>query len=149
MSNDDEVEALCAGVGWVRPSRRARIVNSTPRIGQCYWIDFPHDAYPPEFVGEHPGVVVRAARRLDDTCIVVPLSSTVQASAPHIHQLARNPNPRNPGITTWAVCDHLYTIHVARLRPFSTRWKNVYPKVDQGDLHAIYQAIKSAMPLIP
>ena len=32
----------------------------------------PHDHYPPEFVREHQGIVVRAARQLRDTCIVVP-----------------------------------------------------------------------------
>jgi mRNA interferase MazF len=146
---EEDIEAVCAGIGWIAPSRRNRIVTATPRVGQCYWVDYPHDAYPPEFVGPHPAVVVRAARRLDDTCIVVPLTSTPQITAPHIHQLGRNPNPREPSLTTWAVCDHLYTIHLARLRPFSNKWTKVYPRVDSADLTAIFQAIKNAMPLLP
>lgn len=84
--SDDEIRAA----GWVRISRRDRLITSTPRVGQYFWIDFPHDAYPPEFVGEHPGIVVRAARQIHDTCIVVPLTSTPQVEAKHTHQLTQS-----------------------------------------------------------
>jgi hypothetical protein len=60
---DGELDAA----GWVRKSRRDRRILSRPRVGQYCWVDFPHDAYVPEFVGEHPGVVIRAARSLNDT----------------------------------------------------------------------------------
>jgi hypothetical protein len=38
--------------GWVKISRRERKILSRPRARQYYWVDFPHDAYAPEFVGE-------------------------------------------------------------------------------------------------
>ncbi|HEY8288374.1 MAG TPA: type II toxin-antitoxin system PemK/MazF family toxin [Acetobacteraceae bacterium] len=142
--SDDAIIAA----GWVRRSRRDRLIISRPRVGQYFWVDFPHDAYAPEFVGEHPGIVVRAARDLHDTCIIVPLTSRPQGGARHAHRLARNPNPRGhgEGITAWAVCDHLYTVHLARLRPIHDRYgRPAYPTADHADLLAIFSAIRGAL----
>lgn len=144
LPTDDELKAA----GWVRASRRVRLIGSTPRVGQWFWIDFPHDAYEPEFVGEHPGVVVRAARTMHDTCVVVPLTSRPQEDAKHKHRLAKNPNPRvkEAEREVWAVCDHLYTVHIARLRPAKDRYGGpVYPKVTPEDLQGIFAAVRSAL----
>lgn len=131
--------------GWVRISRRDRLILSRPRFGQVYWVDFPHDAYAPEFVGEHPGVVIRAAASLNEPCTVVPLTSRDQGRRPHVHALTRNPNPRQ-NTAVWAVCDHLYTVSIERLRPFLDRHKNPsYPRVADVDLHEISKAVRGAM----
>lgn len=45
--------------GYVPLSRRVGRLQSRPRVGQMYWVDFPHDAYAPEFEREHPGIIVR------------------------------------------------------------------------------------------
>src|SRR3546814_12869768 len=84
-----------------------------------YWVDFPHDAYVPEFVNEHPGIIFRAANSLSDTCIILPVTSAQQKAGTHFHQLSKNPNPRGhvEGRIAYVVCDHLYTVHVNRLRP--------------------------------
>lgn len=134
--------------GWVKSSKRERIVTSVPRVGQAYWVDFPRDAYVPEFVGEHPGIVVRAARKLHDTCVVIPMSTRDQGSVKHTHKLKTNPNPksREKGIVSYAVCDHLYTINIARLRPFSFKGRNVYPRVEVDDLKEIYRHLREAIP---
>ena len=72
------------------------------------WVDFPHDAYEPEFVGEHPGIVVRAAQNFrHDTCIIVPVSSAEQRTGSQFHRLSKNPNPNGSEIVAYAVCDHL------------------------------------------
>src|SRR3546814_4906714 len=60
-----------------------------------YWVDFPHDAYVPEFVNEHPGIIIRAANSLSDTCIILPVTSAQQKAGTHFHQLSKNPNPRS------------------------------------------------------
>jgi uncharacterized protein YifN (PemK superfamily) len=141
-------DAELGALGWIKRHDGTRKVNSTPRVGQYFWIDFPRDAVAPEFVGEHPGIVVRAARRLHDTCIVVPLTSRPQMDAKHKHQLSRNPNPKGhtDGIRPWAVCDHLYTVHVGRLRPLKDRYGHIiYPKADTADMQAIFAAIRSAL----
>lgn len=134
--------------GWVKSSKRERIVTSVPRVGQAYWVDFPRDAYVPEFVGEHPGIVVRAARKLHDTCVVIPMSTRDQGSVKHTHKLKTNPNPksREKGIVSYAVCDHLYTINIARLRPFSFKGRNVYARIEVDDLKEIYRHLREAIP---
>ena len=124
------------------------MIASTPRVGQYFWVDFPHDAYKPEFTGEHPGIVIRAARHLEDACVIVPVTSSPWENAKHMHRLARTPNPRGQaeGVIAWAVCDHLYTIHTARLRPVTDRHhRPTYPKVDPPDLRAVFAAIRKAL----
>jgi len=144
--SEAELDELCTQYGLVKPSRRERLINATPRVSQYFWVDFPHDAYSPEFVGEHPGVVVRAARHLTDTCIIVPVTSTPQAEAKHIHRLQKNPNPNYPDRPVWAVCNHLYTIHTARLRPIKLRHRPQYVRVAAADMEAIYCCIRHALP---
>jgi uncharacterized protein YifN (PemK superfamily) len=141
------VDELCARHGLIKPSRRNRLIQSTPRVAQYFWVDFPHDAYQPEFVGEHPGIVIRAARTLQDTCIIVPVTSTPQRQAKHTHKLHNNPNPQYRDREVWAVCDHLYTIHTARLRPVKAdRLHAIYPRVSAEDMSAIYACIRDALP---
>lgn len=144
--SEADLEEICTRYGLVRTSRRTRLINSTPRVSQYFWVDFPHDAYAPEFVGEHPGIVIRAARRLSDTCVIVPVTSKLQAEAKHIHRLQKNPNPQYPDLAVWAVCDHLYTIHTARLRPVRDRYRPLYPRVASADMEAIYACIRHTFP---
>lgn len=138
---DDEL----AAAGWIRISRRNRLILSRPRFGQVYWVDFPHDAYAPEFVGEHPGVVIRAASSLHEPCTVVPLTSRDQRRRPHTYELTVNPNPRQD-TPVWAVCDHLYTVSIERLRPFLDRYKNQsFPKVCDADCREISRHVHGAL----
>jgi len=138
--------------GWMKVSRRTRQIASRPRVGQYFWVDFPHDAYAPEFEGEHPGVVVRAAQSLSDTCIVVPVTSQTQESSAHVHVLGRNPNPVGSaqGKVAHAICNHLYTVHVNRLRPILTAAGTpVFGKIDPGDLEAILTKVRNALSYAP
>lgn len=134
--------------GYLPSSRRERRISSTPRVGQMYWVDFPHDAYAPEFVKEHPGIVIRAARSLHSTCIILPVTSAAQTAGTHFHQLSSNPNPRGQaqGITAFVVCDHIYTVHINRLRPLlSARGQPVFPKVAKQDMDAIFTILRSVL----
>jgi uncharacterized protein YifN (PemK superfamily) len=143
--SDPDLNELCKRHGFIRPSRRTRIINSTPRVRQYFWVDFPHDAYVPEFVGEHPGIVIRAARHLNDTCMIVPITSRLQKEAKHIYRLQKNPNRQQPNLRVWAVCDHIYTIHTARLRPLTHGYHPYYPRVSQDDMEGIYACIRHAL----
>lgn len=134
--------------GYLPSSRRERRIQSRPRVGQMYWVDFPHDAYAPEFVNEHPGIVIRAANSLHDTCIVLPVTSAEQTAGTHFHQLSSNPNPKGKaqGITAFVVCDHIYTVNINRLRPvLSLKGQPVFPKVEQKDMEAIFTILKSVL----
>lgn len=133
--------------GYVPISRRERRILSRPRIGQMYWIDFPHDAYAPEFVNEHPGIVIRAANSLHDTCIILPVTSAQQKAGTHFHQLSKNPNPKGQaeGRTAYVVCDHLYTVNTNRLRPLVHNGKAIFPKVEPHDLAATFAIVQKVL----
>lgn len=136
--------------GYVPISRRERRIQSRPRVGQMYWVDFPHDAYAPEFVNEHPGIVIRASNSLHDTCIILPVTSAQQKAGTHFHQLSKNPNPRGhaEGRIAYVVCDHLYTVHVNRLRPLlSLKFHPVFPKVEPHDMTAIFAIVRNVLAL--
>ena len=135
--------------GYVPLSRRASRLRSRPRVGQMYWVDFPHDAYAPEFEREHPGIIVRAANKLHhDTCIVLPVTSAAQKAGSHFYQLSENPNPkgRDKGITAYVVCDHLYTVNTNRLRPMVTSTNRiVFPRVVAKDMEAVFQILEKVL----
>jgi uncharacterized protein YifN (PemK superfamily) len=142
--NDEEIEAD----GWVRISRRARRIDSSPRARQYFWVDFPHDAFAPEFVGEHPGVVLRSGKITHGTCIIVPVTSKPQIEERYVHKLSVNPNPKGQrdGVEAYAVCDHLYTVNICRLRPIlSLRGHPIYPRVAEEDFTRIGELVRMAL----
>src|SRR3546814_6245519 len=66
------------------------------------------------------------------------------------HQLSKNPNPRGhvEGRIAYVVCDHLYTVHVNRLRPLlSLKYVPVYPKVEPHDMTAIFAIVEKVLAL--
>lgn len=143
---------ILRAAGWIPASRRTRRIQSRPRFGQYYWVDFPHDAYAPEFVGEHPGIVIRAAKKLDhDTCVVVPVTSKPQGESPHIHKLEVNPNPdgKANGVEAYVVCDHFYTVSICRLRPVvDPTGRAIFPKINESDLAGISKCVVRALQII-
>lgn len=116
FSNRAAIEAA----GWIRQGRREHTLRSTPRVGQVFWVDFPHDAYAPEFVGEHPGVIVRAANSMRDPVILVPLTHSIDVHNPHAYRLQKNPD-RTDTRDAYAICSHLYTLALGRLRRFEQK----------------------------
>lgn len=136
--------AAIEAAGYVLKSRRQHSLHSTPRVGQVFWVDFPSDAYVPEFVGEHPAVVVRAAQRMSDPCIVVPLTHSLNVKTPHAHKLNKNPDKRDAR-DAYAICSHLYTVSLGRLRRFEQKsfQKDVY--LDIADQEAIFDNIRRAL----
>lgn len=122
-------------------------LSSTPRVRQVYWVEFPNDNIPPEFKGEHPGLVVRAAKHLKDACVVLPITSANQIIGTHFHQLRKNPNPKGERdkLISYVVCDHMYTVHLIRMRPLLTiKGEPTFPKVNQDDFDEICEKVKKA-----
>jgi len=141
--------ATCAKADWLRPTSRQLRLISTPRVGQYYWVDFPADTALPEFNSRHPAVVVRAANSLKDVCVVVPLTSTQpQELMPYQYELKSNPNPYDPKRRVWAICNHLYTVHLNRLNPVQYRGTKQFPRVSNEDRVGIFQAIGKAFPFL-
>ena len=150
VSSDD-----LAARGWIQRTRRQHSLHGTPRVGQVFWVDFPSDAYAPEFEREHPGIVVRAAQSMKETCIIVPLTHRPAENNPHAHKLIKNPNRDDPE-DAWAICNHLYTVSLGRLRRLKQRgydrdiWiadedkKEIFTKI-QRVLHVVFAAPQPVM----
>ncbi len=140
LSNRAAIEAA----GYVRKSRRQHSLHGTPRVGQVFWVDFPTDAFAPEFTGEHPAVVVRAARSMSDACIVVPLTHSQNVSTPHAHKLIKNPD-KGDSRDAWAVCNHLYTVALGRLRRFERKsfTRDIY--LDVANQEEVFAHIRKAL----
>lgn len=143
-----EEELLRAG-GWVKRGRQNRLIKSAPRYGQYFWVDFARDASPPEFVGEHPAIIVRGAGSVYETCSVVPVTTSPQHGRKHSYKLQKNPNPNPRAGDVWAVCDHVQTINLNRIRPFKNRTgHHVFPRVCPEDLVQVASYVRAAFPQI-
>lgn len=118
------------------------------RFGQIMWCAFSEDAPLPEFRGEHPVVVVQSAKDLKDTCVVVPMTTRAHNPSPTVHKLKRGANPAAPGVDSWAICDHLYTVSQTRLRPFQHRGYQAVPRITQEDVEGIVSCIQKGFPQI-
>jgi mRNA interferase MazF len=123
-------------------------IKQRARFGQVFWCKFPTNAPREEFHAEHPIVVVRSAKDLTDTCIVVPLTSGPHTDAPTVHKLRRNYNRAAPILDVWAVCSHLYTVSQSRLRPFQHGGQQIVPKMQQDDLDDVIACVRRALPQI-
>ena len=118
------------------------VLNSAPKIRACYWCDFWKDALRPEFYKKRPVVVVSRSNRLDGPVMVVPLTRKAQSSNKWAYKLSENPNPRKPGIDSWAVCNHVYTVSCARLEQMDRH----APRMKQTDFDEVVRLMLKAMP---
>jgi uncharacterized protein YifN (PemK superfamily) len=149
-------EPALRAAGWIKRTRKQHNLHGTPRVGQVFWVDFPADAYAPEFEKEHPGVVVRAAQSMSDTCIVDPLTHSPAVKNIHAYRLGKNPNPDDRE-DAWAICNHLYTVSLGRLRRFQRRghFKDIYLSIaDQKEIfsnvqRALHTVFAAETPIIP
>jgi len=127
-------------------SKRQRTLESTPRFGQVFWVDFPQDFISPEFGPPHPGIVIRASRFMDQPCMVVPMTTVDQGNAKYAYELPKNPNPKRDKGRVWVVCDHVYTVAIERLRPMADRYAwNTIPKISDGDMYEICRRVDEAL----
>jgi uncharacterized protein YifN (PemK superfamily) len=140
----DNFEDVAFAAGRIKRTRRQHSLHSTPRVCQVFWVDFPADAYSPEFEHEHPGVVIKAAQSMSDTCMVVPMTHRPDAANPHAHLLAKNPNPDDPE-EAWVICNHVYTVALGRLRRFQRRghFRDIYLSIE--DQEAIFTKIQKVL----
>jgi uncharacterized protein YifN (PemK superfamily) len=123
-------------------------LNQRARFGQVFWCGFPVDAPKAEFHSEHPVVVIRAAKDLHDTCIVVPITTRPHLASTTVFKLLRNYNPSAPQLDVWAICNHLYTVSQERLRPFYHKGRPVVPKMEADDLANVLEAVRNGLPQV-
>jgi|SRR5665213_419889 len=104
---------------WIKP----RILAS-PKIRQIYWCDFWEDARLPEMWKTRPVVVVSYKNTLSGPCLVIPFSTEPQDQNPWAvkYEIVE-------GKTSWAVCNHLYTVSPSRFSQYGAR-KLVLPEFE-------------------
>lgn len=121
------------------------VLKSAPKIRAVYWCDFWKDALRPEFCKKRPVVVVSRDNRLDGPVMVVPLTRKAQGGNKWAFKLSENPNPGKPGVDSWAVCNHIYTVSCARLE----QMQGGAPRMKQADFDEVVRLLLKAMPTAP
>ena len=121
-----------------------------PPPGTIWMCDFNTGFKAPEMVKRRPVVVISPSpKRMTHLCTVVPLSTVVPVPVePFHHQM----NPRSlTGLhrtqASWAKCDMLYTVSLARLSRIGGRSGPARIRVLDEDLNAIRQCVKIALGL--
>ena len=121
------------------------VLASAPKRRAVYWCRFWHDALRPEFYKNRPVVVVSRDNRLDGPALVVPLTTKPQGGNKWAYKLLENPNPRKPGIESWAVCNHIYAVSCARLAQMDGR----VPRMKPIDFNEVVRIMLQALPDAP
>lgn len=121
------------------------VLKSAPKIRAVYWCNFWKDALRPEFYKKRPVVVISRDNQLNGPIMVVPLTRKVQGGNKWAFKLSENPNPAKPGIDSWAVCNHVYTVSCARLE----QMQGIVPRMKQADFDEVVRLLLRAMPNPP
>lgn len=124
-------------------------IKQAPSPRQVYWISAPDGAKAPEFTGYHPGIIIRGCKTLfetKNTVIFVPITSTEprvdeKGNYPrNSFELTTNPNPSSDR-RVWAVCSHIMTANLTRLRAFRTKEGHRVPKISNEDFEGVLDTI--------
>jgi mRNA interferase MazF len=118
------------------------VLKSAPKLRAVYWCRFWDDAMRPEFFKTRPVVVVSLQNALDGPVRVVPLTTKPQGTNRWAHKLSENPNPARPGLDSWAVCNHVYTVSCARL----SQMGGTVPRMQQADFDAVVRLLLAGLP---
>lgn len=123
-----------------------------PPAGVVVYCDFSGFVQP-EMVKTRPVVVLARNKKNNKLVTVVPISSTepdtLQA---YHHELLPNPIPDKPGVRSWAKCDMLTTVFIARLDRVKQKLPNgkrtyLTPAISRSDFQAIQQCVVNALNL--
>jgi|GEM_PF-455689 len=126
------------------PAGRVRLA-SAPKLRSVYWCNFWSDALRPEFYKNRPVVVVSRDSSLEGPVTVVPLTTKLQRDNKWAYKLTENPNPRRPGIDSWAVCNHIYSVSCARL----LQMDGGSPRMKQLDFDGVVRLMLRALANAP
>lgn len=118
-------------------------INFHPRAGDVLYCDFAGNVAP-EIIKNRPVVVVCTMRR-SQLVMVVPLSTTPPTQVKNYHhQLSVNPIP-NDTRASWAKCDMVTTVRLARLDRIKVGKRNwVSRSIGIDDLTAIRRGVAIA-----
>ena len=118
-----------------------------PRLGTLWMCDFDTGFKAPEMTKVRPVVVVSPKR--STLCTIVPLSTTEPVPVePFHHLMDRRSLPAKLATKdTWAKCDMLYTVSLARLSRATKRGDPATFPVLEADLDAIRDCVRIGLGL--
>lgn len=129
-----------------KPPKPPLRIQSVPRYSEVYWCDFSISNVLPEFDDVHPVIIIRSGQKLASPHIVVPMTTVDHTGDHYAYALPTNPNPKRLDVTSWVLCNHIYTVASERLFPLRDRFDNpIYPKVGDGDMHQIGRLVRLAL----
>lgn len=124
-----------------KPPEIEPLLRAAPRIKQVYWCKFPlaEQQHKPEFSStaekpERPVVVLSRQSTRRGVVTVVPLTRADQKDP---HRSVRIKSPLDGKEASWAVCNHITTVAVSRLRQPRTPT----PQVDHDDFQRIVEKV--------
>jgi len=119
------------------PRVQPRIV-AAPKHGQIYWCDFWLDAQLPEMWKTRPVVVISYKNSLHGPCLVVPTTTQPQGNSPWAWPMSVSID----GQSSWAVCNHLYTVAPSRF----TQIRGTIPRVPNTEFNEILRRVLAWLP---
>ena len=81
---------------------------------------------------------------MSDTCMVVPITHSSGVKNPHAHKLKKNPQPHDPN-DAWAICNHIYTVALGRMRRFEKRGFEREVYLDTDDQQEIFKKVQRVL----
>ena len=98
------------------PQRVEATFRASFQIREVVWCEFEEapNARVPEFLGNHPCVIISTKNSADLPHLVVPITSKDQAGNEYAYALTRLPFRNKP--FSWVVCSHIYSVAHSRLR---------------------------------
>lgn len=121
-----------------RPPRVQPRIVAAPKLGQIYWCDFPRDAQLPEMWKTRPVVVMSYKNTLHGPCLVIPTTTEPQGDNPWAFKLAAHID----GQTSWAVCNHPYTVAPSRF----SQVRGKIPRVANAEFNEILARLTRWLP---
>ena len=113
-------------------------ITAVPKLRQFYWCDFPRDAQLPEMWKRRPVVIVSSKNSLHGPCTIIPTTTAPQGNSPWAYQLS----PQIDGRSSWAVCNHPFTIAPSRLWPV----RGKIPQVSKEEFNKVLQRLGAWLP---
>lgn len=122
-----------------KPPRIKPRVKAAPKPRQVYWCDLPEDAHLPEFWKQRPVIILSKTAKLHGIVTVIPMTSKSQPDNKAAYAFA---SPFEGNALSWAVCDHILTVAVSRLKPPP----KIIPRISEDDFAEILRRVLSFIP---
>lgn len=121
-----------------KPPRVQTRIIAAPKLRQIYWCDFWRDAQLPEMWKTRPVVVMSYKNALHGPCLVIPTTTEPQGNSPWAYKLSAYVD----GQSSWAVCNHPYTVAPSRF----SQVRGKIPMVSKEEFNELLKRLMAWLP---